>query len=109
MLIGLSEGSQHIKIVWGLAGEPDQSLGKSHVIQADLHLMCSLGTIQSWAELALPTLAEKNTTTVFLTTHINTLEPKDVVHKFISTYINILFIIFFVCLFVKDTIHTVFT
>lgn len=84
MLIGLSEGSQHIKIVLGLAGKPDQSLGKSHVIQADLHLMCSLGTIQSWAELALPTLAEKKY-------HSNTLEPLDVVHKFISTYMNFIF------------------
>lgn len=76
MLIGLSEGSQHIKIVWGLAGEADQSLRKSHVIQADLHLMCSLGTIQRWAELALPTLAEKIPATVFLTTNRNTQEPR---------------------------------
>lgn len=30
---------------------------KSHVIQADLHLICSLGTIQKWLEIALPTLA----------------------------------------------------
>lgn len=69
------------------------------MIQADLHLMCGLGTIQSWAELALPTLAEKkNTIAVFILTET----PRS--HKMwcMNLFQHILtFCLFFFCFLLK--------